>query len=170
MVRPTISALRVAVAVFMFLGVASSFAKDGQPIEIAVAQFYFVDTSGEVEDQKARHENQLRQFETELQKTLSADNRLEIAALPCGSDRCSLENPGIDTLRRQAKTANARYLLAGGIQKMSTLVGWAKITVFDLEDSNRVCDRLFTYRGDTEEAWRRAAEFGAKNVIKACFP
>jgi hypothetical protein len=169
MARPAISILWAALAIMTGLGTGNSFARDGHSTVIAVAHFYFVDTSGEVDDQKVRHENQLRLFDTELRKTLSADERLELIALPCGSDRCSLDNPGIDRLASQARTANARYLLAGGIHKMSTLVGWAKFIVYDLENSGRICDRLLTYRGDTAEAWRRAAEFGAKNVIRACF-
>jgi hypothetical protein len=159
----------MALAVSIGLGVTSSFAGDAQRTGIAVAHFYFLDTSGEVQDQRARHEKQLRQFETTLQKTLSEDSRLKPSALPCGSGPCTLDDPGADRLISRAREADARYLLAGGIHKMSTLIGWAKFTVFDLENAGRVCNRLLTYRGDTPEAWRRAAEFGAKDLIRACF-
>ena len=167
--RPTVSVIGMAAVVSLCLAGADSFSRDAQPTALAVAHFFFVDTSGEAEDQMLRHEKQLRAFETELRQTLSADGHLEVVALPCEADRCSLDDPGMDELASQAKTANAKYLLAGGIHKMSTLVGWARITVFDLENSGRVCSRLLTYRGDDAEAWRHAARFGAKDVIRACF-
>jgi len=161
---------RTTLIVLICLGATSGFARDMTPTRIAVAHFDFVDTSGEVKDQKARHEELLRLFETELQQTLTQDDRLELVALTCGSGRCSSADPGVARLASQARAANARYLLAGGVHKMSTLVGWAQFTLFDLENNRVACDRLVTYRGDTTEAWRRAGKFGAKDVLRACFP
>lgn len=168
--RSTIAISWVASAAFMWLFPAGSFAKDADPIRITIAHFDFVDTSGEVQDQTAKHDQQIRLFAEQLQKTLGEDGRLEIVALPCGSQHCSLADPGLDRLKREARTTSARYILAGGVHKMSTLIGWAKFVVLDLENDGRICDRLLTYRGDTLEAWRRAADFGGKDVVKACFP
>jgi hypothetical protein len=159
----------MAVAISMCLGATNGFAANARPVRIAVAHFDFLDTSGEVRDQTARHEKQLRQFETEMRQTLSRDSDIDLVALPCRSDRCSLGDPGMEQLEREAKAAKAQFLLAGGLHKMSTLVGWAKLVVFDLEKSGRTCQRLLTYRGDTEEAWRRAAKFGAEDIIRNCF-
>jgi hypothetical protein len=169
MVDPTSPRLWMAVAISICLGATNSFAADARPAKIAVAHFDFVDTSGEVQDQTARHEKQLRQFETEMRQRLAQDDDINLVALPCKADRCSLGNPGIDRLKSEARTTKARFLLAGGLHKMSTLIGWAKFVVVDLEKSGRTCDRLLTYRGDTEEAWRRAAKFGAEDVIRYCF-
>jgi hypothetical protein len=168
--RSTTAIFLVASAALVWLGQAGSFAQDVDPIRITIAHFDFVDTSGEVQDQTAKHEKLLRLFEEHLQKTFGEDGRLEIVPMPCSSGRCSLADPGLGQLKSQARTANARYILAGGIHKMSTLIGWAKFVVVDLENEGRVCDRLLTYRGDTPEAWRRSAEFGGKDVIKTCFP
>jgi hypothetical protein len=159
----------MAVAISICLGATNGFAADARPARIAVAHFNFLDTSGEARDQTARHEKQLRQFETEMRQTLSRDSDIDLVALPCRSDRCSLGDPGMEQLEREAKAAKAQFLLAGGLHKMSTLVGWAKLVVFDLEKSGRTCQRLLTYRGDTEEAWRRAAKFGAEDIIRNCF-
>jgi hypothetical protein len=169
MVSPTSYRLWIAAAISICLGATNGFAEDARPAKIAVAHFDFLDTSGEVQDETARHEKQLRQFETEMRETLSQDNAIDLVALPCKSDRCSLGDPGIDQLKKQAKTAKAQFLLVGGLHKMSTLIGWAKLVVVDLEKSGRTCDRLLTYRGDTEEAWRRAAKFSAEDVIRNCF-
>jgi hypothetical protein len=53
---------------------------------------------------------------------------------------------------------------------MSTLVGWVKFAVLDLSENKPLCDRYLTYRGDTDEAWRRAAAFTARDVGKYCMP
>jgi hypothetical protein len=53
----------------------------------------------------------------------------------------------------------ADFLLVGRIHKMSTLVQWAKAEVIDLRSGQIVLDKLFTFRGDTDHAWRRAEEF-----------
>lgn len=169
MIGPTDPRLWMVVAISICLGTTSSFAADARPARIAVAHFNFLDTSGEVRDQTARHEKQLRQFETEMRQTLSRASDIDLVALPCRSDRCSLGDPGMEQLEREAKAAKAQFLLAGGLHKMSTLVGWAKLVVFDLEKSGRTCQRLLTYRGDTEEAWRRAAKFGAEDIVRNCF-
>lgn len=159
----------MAVAISIGLAATNSFAADARPARIAVAHFDFLDTSGEVRDQTARHEKQLRQFETEMRQILSQDSDIDLVALPCKADRCSLGDPGMEQLEREAKAAKARFLLAGGLHKMSTLIGWVKLVVVDLEKNGRTCQRLLTYRGDTEEAWRRAAKFGAEDIIRNCF-
>ena len=53
---------------------------------------------------------------------------------------------------------------------MSTLVGWVKFAVLDLGDNKAVCDRYLTYRGDTDEAWRRAAKFTTRDIEEHCIP
>jgi hypothetical protein len=156
-------------SILVCLSATDALGKDVDPAKIAIANFDFVDTSGEITDEAVRHETQLREFETVLQETISQNQKLDLVAMPCDAHRCSLARPGMDQLLRQARAANARYLLAGGLHKMSTLIGWAKFIVFDLEKSGQVCDRLLTYRGDTAEAWQRAAKFSAGDIIRYCF-
>ena len=42
---------------------------------------------------------------------------------------------------------------------MSTLVQWAKIEAIDARTGRIVLDKLFSFRGDTDEAWRQAEAF-----------
>jgi hypothetical protein len=42
---------------------------------------------------------------------------------------------------------------------MSTLVQWAKVEAVDTKTGQALFDKLFTFRGDTDEAWRRAEAF-----------
>jgi hypothetical protein len=63
-----------------------------------------------------------------------------------------------------ARKAGAKLLLYGGIHKQSTLIQWAKVEVIDLERDRLVYDRLFSFRGDDANAWRRAEQFLAKDL------
>lgn len=146
----------------------AAFADVVEPKTLAVANFEFRDTSGEVRDRTAEHEARLKAFGVALQDGLS--EKIKLVALPCQAEQCTIKDPGLVDLSKQAKTASAKYLLIGQVHKMSTLVGWVKFAVLDLSNNKPVCDRYLTYRGDTDEAWRRAAEFTARDVEKHCIP
>ena len=66
--------------------------------------------------------------------------------------------------------AGTDLLLVGGIHKMSTLIGAAKVTLIDLGADKVVCTRMLSYRGDSAKAWTRAAEFAAADVLRTCLP
>ena len=57
---------------------------------------------------------------------------------------------------KAAHATGADFVLVGGIHKMSTLVQWAKAEMID---------ELFTFRGDTDQAWRRAEVFISNELI-----
>ena len=57
------------------------------------------------------------------------------------------------------------FRLHAMIYKMSTLVQWAKAEVIDVRSGQIVLDKLFTFRGDTDQAWRRAEEFISNELI-----
>ena len=60
--------------------------------------------------------------------------------------------------------------MVGGIHKMSTLVQWAKAELIDLRSGQIVLDKLFTFRGDTDQAWRRAEKFIANELTTLAPP
>lgn len=149
---------------------SAAFADVVEPATLAVADFEFKDTSGEVRDQTAEHQARLKAFGVTLQDALSDNKKIDLVALPCQAEQCTIKDPGLVDLSKQAKTARAKYLLIGQMHKMSTLVGWVKFAVLDLNNNKAVCDRYLTYRGDTDEAWRRAAEFTVRDIEKHCIP
>ena len=73
-------------------------------------------------------------------------------------------------MERIAKAGGARLLVVGGIHKMSTLVQWARVRVIDLTTERAVIDRLFTFRGDTNEAWTRAESFVSREINSLLAP
>ena len=170
--RPRFAGCQRIFLALIGLGALASSALAGVdgPVPLAVANFDFKDTSGEMRDQTAEHDARLNAFGVALQHGLSGNVKIDLVALPCQTQQCTVRDPGLADLSTQAKSAGARYLLIGQIHKMSTLVGWVKFAVLDLSDNKPVCDRYLTYRGDTDEAWRRAAEFTTRDIGEHCIP
>ena len=52
---------------------------------------------------------------------------------------------------------------------MSTLVGWAKAQIIDLRDDKVAFERLLSFRGDDDEAWRRAEQFLVDQIESSDF-
>ncbi len=58
-------------------------------------------------------------------------------------------------------------LVYGGIHKVSTLIQEAVVQMVDVEQDRLVVDRRISFRGDTDDAWRRAAAFAATSLRAA---
>jgi Protein of unknown function (DUF2380) len=54
--------------------------------------------------------------------------------------------------------------IIGGIQKTSTLVQWAKVAIIDVGRNRVLSDKLYTFRGDNDEAWARAEAFISEDI------
>jgi hypothetical protein len=48
---------------------------------------------------------------------------------------------------------------------MSTLIQFGKAQIADLETDKVVYDRTISFRGDDDNAWKRASEFLAEDLI-----
>ncbi len=145
-------------------------AEQAEPPTLAVASFDFHDTSGEVEDQIAEHETRLTVFVSTVREKLAEHRNITLTSIACEQEQCTARELGIAELSEQAKSAGASYLLIGEVHKMSTLVGWVKYALLDLNSNKPTCDRFLSYRGDTDEAWQRAARFVARDVERNCIP
>jgi hypothetical protein len=140
------------------------------PSVLAMAKFDFRDTSGEVRDQDAEHRKRLEDVAATLLAELAGNERIRPIALDCRAGGCSARTSGLESLSAEAAKAGATLLLIGEVHKTSTLVGWMKFAVLDLRRKKAMCDRFLTYRGDTDEAWRRAAKFAAGDIERHCIP
>jgi len=136
-----------------------------RPPTIAVAEIEYLDTSGEVVDQSADHLRRLRQFEASMRSDLAASGTLGSVVLDCPPNACSVGDIHADQLLAKAQAAGAAYLLIGSVHKMSTLVQWAKFGLIDVKAGTMVLDRLVTFRGDSDEAWRRAETFMVRDIL-----
>jgi len=128
-------------------------------IPVVVADFDYHDTSGEVADQRAEHTARVQVFVGMLRERLAEQGKYKVLQLDCDKVTCSAGSIGADDLVSAAVKADARLLVYGGIHKMSTLIQWGSVQVVDVQRKELLLNRLFSFRGDTDEAFRRAANF-----------
>jgi hypothetical protein len=132
---------------------------------LAIAALDYTDTSGEVRDQRPEHARRLKAFTESLHSDLAASGKLRVVPLDCPPAHCPASSSPPAELAAAAGRAGAAYVLAGGVHKMSTLVQWAKVEIRDVGTQKIVFDRLLTFRGDDDAAWRRAEEFLARDIL-----
>lgn len=154
----------VVAAVFSAGAARQSHAQGEAPI-LAVAEIQYVDTSGEVVDQSADHFRRLREFEASLRTDLVASGKVRNVALDCPPNACSVGDIVPGQLLDLAQAAGAEYLLISSFHKMSTLVQWAKVDLVDVKTRNVVFNRLVTFRGDNDKAWRHAESFIVRQIL-----
>jgi hypothetical protein len=164
-------ASRILALIGLVLGPAPAHADSGASVNpgvgLAVVDFAYVDTSGEPTDQAAVHRQRLQAFRTALRQDLLADGRFHLVPVSCGAVPCTADGVAPADLLRAASDAGAKILVIGGIHKMSTLVQWAKVEAIDIDANRVVFDRLFTFRGDSDEAWDRAEVFVFREIRAA---
>jgi hypothetical protein len=152
-------------ALALFIVPTAPIAAGNDLPSVAIAGFSYKDTSGEVRDQAQEHRARLDMLNRMLRENLTSGGKFTVVEFGCPGAECAVED-GLApvALAESAAKAGARYLVVGGVQKMSTLVQWARVGVLDLRERKLVRDRLYTFRGDTEDAWRHAAQFVARQV------
>jgi hypothetical protein len=149
-----------AIAMFSASGVCAASAL----IPVAVIDFDYTDTSGESRDQTAQHATRLAAFVKALRDDLAATGRFRSVEIACASPPCTARNTPAPALIAAAKAAGARLLVYGGIEKMSTLIQWGKLQIVDLQADRLIDDKMLSFRGDTDDAWRRAETFVVEEI------
>jgi hypothetical protein len=137
----------------------ASPAAASEPLTIAVIDYDYLDTSGEPTNQQAQHAARLAEFMRSLRADLGADGGFRVVGIACDQPPCTAGGTPPAVLIARAKQAGARLMLYGQIHKMSTLIQWANSEIVDLEADQLLDSKLFTFRGDDDEAWRRAERF-----------
>jgi len=138
---------------------------EGDPPVLAVAEIQYIDTSGEVADQSADHFRRLREFEASLRTDLGAGGKVRTVAMDCPPNACSVGDIDAEHLLGIAQAAGAEYLLISSFHKVSTLVQWAKVDLVEVKTRNVVFNRLVTFRGDNDKAWRHAESFIVRQIL-----
>jgi len=166
---------RIALCVLALVGLVPgpepACADSGAPavpaVGLAIVDFAYVDTSHEPVDQTAAHEERLQAFMTALRRDFLADGQFRLVPVSCGPVPCTADGLTPADLFRAAADVGAQILVIGGIHKQSTLVQWAKVEAIDIAANRVVFDRLFTFRGDSDEAWSRAEAFVSRELRAA---
>jgi hypothetical protein len=142
---------------------ALSFLSDGSPaatpIAVAVADFDYFDTSGEIVDQSAEHRTRVASFAKLLRDDLAAQGDYRVVPIECRDPPCTATSMSQEVFIAAARKAGARLVIYGGIRKMSTLIQWGEIQLLDLEAEKLLLQRTVTFRGDNDAAYRHAANF-----------
>lgn len=142
---------------------ALSFLLNGSPaaapIAVAVADFDYFDTSGEVIDQSAEHRARVASFAKLLRDNLAAQGHYRVVSIECREPPCTATSLSQEVFIAAARKAGARLVIYGGIRKMSTLVQWGEIQLLDLDAEKLLMQRTVTFRGDNDAAYHHAANF-----------
>lgn len=133
---------------------------------LAVTSPSYVDTSGEPRNQVADHERRVKLFADSLRADLATSGKFRITPLDCQPSQCTAATSDPVELVAKARQAGVTYLLIGGIHKMSTLIQWAKFDILDVNTQNVVFDRLLTFRGDNDAAWKNAETFLQREILQ----
>jgi Protein of unknown function (DUF2380) len=145
--------------------ILASSAHAADPPALAVSEFDYADTSGEATDQSEAHAARLQNFARLVRDELSASGKYRIVPIACPNPRCSAGAMDPQSLTDAARQSGARLLLYGGVHKMSTLIQFGKAQIVDLKTDKVVFDRMISFRGDNDEAWQRAGEFLAEDLL-----
>jgi hypothetical protein len=135
-------------------------------IPVAVAEFDYIDTSGEPDDQRAKHAAQLQSFAESIRAGLESSGKYRAVPLVCEPMPCRAGDLDAEALIAAARKAGAQQVVFGGIHKMSTLVQFAKVQVVDLKLDRLIFERLLTFRGDNDAAWDHAQRFVVRDIVE----
>jgi hypothetical protein len=150
-------------AACLFLPAASASAAE---VRLALSDFFLVDSSGEARDQSAEHDARLKRMGEVVAAELSKSGGFSLAEMTCPPPGCNGKAMKLDALLERARAADARFLAIGAVEKMSSLVLWSRLEVYDVASGKLAFNRLFTFRGDNDEAWRRAAVYMARDLVR----
>lgn len=157
--RGVASAVLTVLCAFAALSFLSDGSPAAAPIAVAVADFDYFDTSGEVTDQSAEHRARVASFAKLLRDDLAAQSDYRVVSIECRDPPCTATSMSQDVFIAAARKAGARLVVYGGIRKMSTLIQWGEIQLLDLEAEKLLLQRTVTFRGDNDAAYRHAANF-----------
>lgn len=128
-----------------------------------------VDTSGETPSRSKEHEARLVTLTRYLSEALEADGDyfiVDSAPIRAEIDKASIvrfaECNGCEL--DLARLVHADRVLVGEVNKVSTLIGSLHISIVNVVTGERVFSRVLGFRGDTDEAWHRAARFFVRDL------
>ena len=126
--------------------------------DLAIPPVKMLDTSNEARDQQADHDRRLALMEEILADELSGAlvSRADIAAA------CPRETT--ECLVAALRERGAEQGLFIVVQKTSTLILQAFASLVDLQGEKLVTHTELSFRGDNDEAWRKAAHFLAEKL------
>ncbi len=130
-----------------------------EPVRVAVADFDYTDSSGEVTGQRTAHAERLRALKAAIVDDPQKNPRCAASPLGCSIPPCSANALDQSSLLAAARAQNARFVLFGDVRKMSMLIQWGEVDVMDTATGKAALSRTVTFRGDSDDPWRYAADY-----------
>jgi len=165
--RSTRSGGRLAAAGFILAALLSAPRAEPRPPTLAILPLKLLDTSGEPIDQGPEHARRLAAMARGLAEDLDAGGgyRTLLVTAETLRGRCPDKRP--DCLLEAAREAGASRVFVGVVHKSSTLILQLFARVADARTGHALLTRDLNFRGDTDEAWRRAGVFLAGQIREA---
>jgi hypothetical protein len=139
-------------------------AHSAMPPTLLVLPLDMIDTSGETPPRAAEYEGRLVGLASYLSKVLAGE-RVYALVDPTPIDTAIATARSTQPLsacngceRDLAGLVHADRVLVGQIDKVSTLIGSLTLRIANVETGQVVFARTVSFRGDTDEAWQRAAQ------------
>ena len=104
-----------------------------EPVTVAVADFDYSDTSGEIKDQVDAHRARVVAFGQLLRDSFQSEGKYRVVGLDCPDGGCTAASMRSDDFLAHGRRSGARLVVYSGIRKMSTLVQWVEVQVLDLQ-------------------------------------
>ncbi len=144
-----------------------ALAQADQPRTMAVFPVEFADTSGEASPGPGRN-GQIAATTGRLAALLEGSGKYRQVDLAPIHDRLATAGP----LNRcdgcwlgMARDAGAELAVITIVHKMSTLISSMHVWIVDVANRSVIRHGSVSLRGDTDEAWRRAADYLVRNVL-----
>ncbi|WP_082145473.1 DUF2380 domain-containing protein, partial [Microvirga massiliensis] len=143
---------------------SSASADPSLPPKVAVLPIKLLDTSAEPLDQSADHDRRLAALASDLTVDLGKTGLFRTVEVEPEVLRQRCPDEAAECLLEVARDEGARLMFLGVVHKSSTLIlqMWARFV--DAETRSVVFSRELSFRGDTDEAWRRAEAFLVEQI------
>lgn len=125
---------------------------------VAIFPVKLLDTSKEARDQTAEHERRLGILSEVLQ------GELDGAVTITGETLAECQPETTECLLELARDTGSDQAVFVVVQKTSTLILQVFANLVDVETGELIASRDLNFRGDNDEAWRRAGRFLAKQL------
>ena len=100
-----------------------------------------------------------------VRQNLSAQSEASVLPFECSQHPCMPFSMGSDEFVAAARRSGAQFVVYGGIHKHTSARGL--VEVLDLQNEKLLLKRAVRFRGDNDEAYRRAAAFVGDMVREA---
>ncbi len=157
--RARLWAAFLSAGLMLCMALAHPAVAEPPPVRVAVADFDNIDTSGEGAERTVAHAARVKAFGEVVGDLLAAEGKFDVVQLVCPTYPCSPATLPPEKFIEAARESGARVVVYGGIQKLSTLVQIGLVQAVDLKAEKLILNQHVTFRGDTDEAFRRAAIF-----------